>query len=336
AARHLDVPPVAFTGFFEEGPAYDEREHARRAAAEAGVRLVEVPIRAADLLAHLRELAVALEGPIAGPGSLPQLVVAGRAREEVTVLVTGQGGDEIFGGYARTRIAWLAGAGKLDPAKLPAGLEGYRPLVARLSSGGGSDLADRYFRLVHRGGGLEDLLGDATRERFDAYDARSAFGDAFRREDGDDFHRMSSWERRALLPALLHVEDRVTMARSLESRVPLLDPALVSLAARIPSRIAFGEAESKRILRIAARGLAPASAIDRRDKMGFPVPLGEWAAGPLAADLRERLEDGPLVSAGILAPGAPERLLAGAGGHGRHLWFFLLLSEWMDATGARP
>jgi asparagine synthase (glutamine-hydrolysing) len=70
--------------------------------------------------------------------------------------------------------------------------------------------------------------------------------------------------------------------------------------------------------------------------MGFPVPLGRWARGPLREALRERLRDGPLVPAGILAPGAPERLLEAAGGHGRHLWFFLLLSEWMDGTGARP
>ena len=70
--------------------------------------------------------------------------------------------------------------------------------------------------------------------------------------------------------------------------------------------------------------------------MGFPVPLGPWARGPLREELRERLEDGPLVREGILRAGAPERLLDAAGGHGRHLWFFLLLSEWMSATGARP
>jgi len=337
AAASNGTPPIAFTGYFEDGPEYDERGHARRAAAEAGVDLVTIPIRPGDLLTHLRELAVALEGPIAGVGSFPQLVVAGRAREEVTVLVTGQGGDEVFGGYARMRIAWLRRQGRLDPDRLPEGLGGYRPLVRHLlANGNGESLADGYFRLVFRGGGLESLLGDAIRERFAAYDARAAFGDAFHEEDGDPFHRMTSYERRILLPALLHVEDRVTMARSLESRVPLLDPALVALAARIPSRIAFGDGELKRILRIAADGLAPPSAVSRRDKMGFPVPLGRWARGPLRRSLTERLNDGPLVREGILAAGAPERLLEAAGGHGRHLWFFLLLSEWMDATGARP
>jgi len=336
AATENGTKPTAFTGYFEDGPEYDEREHARRAAAEAGVRLVEIPIRPEHLVDHLAELAVMLEGPIAGVGSLPQLVVAGRAREEVTVLVTGQGGDEIFGGYARIRIACLAAEGRLDPDRLPPGLTAYRPLVDHLLAGNGASLADRYFRLVFRGGGLTELLGDAIRERFSAYDARAAFGDVFRTEDRDAFHRMTSYERRVLLPALLHVEDRVTMARSLESRVPLLDPALVALAARIPSRVAFGDGELKRILRIAADGIAPPSAVARRDKMGFPVPLGRWARGPLRSFITERLNDGPLVSEGILAPGAPERLLEAAGGHGRHLWFFLLLGDWMAETGARP
>jgi hypothetical protein len=70
--------------------------------------------------------------------------------------------------------------------------------------------------------------------------------------------------------------------------------------------------------------------------MGYPVPLDEWARGPLRTALRERLEDGPLVEAGLLAPGAAERLAGTGGGHGRLLWFFLVLSEWMRETGVRP
>ena len=69
--------------------------------------------------------------------------------------------------------------------------------------------------------------------------------------------------------------------------------------------------------------------------MGFPVPLGPWAMGPLRDRLLTLLVDGPLVSTGILAEGGPKRLIDGADGHGRHLWFFLVLSEWMAATGVR-
>ncbi len=325
----------AFTGYFDEGPDFDERPHARRAAAEAGLRLTEVRVAAQDFARGLRPLAVALEGPVAGPGSLAQAVTVAKAAESVTVLLTGQGADETFGGYARHRLAVLALGGRLDPDSLPPDLVPYAPLARRLRGIGGS-LDDVFFHLVHRGDGAAPLLGEALAERFAAFDARERFAGLFRREDGDPFHRMASFERRTLLPALLHVEDRVAMARSVESRVPLLSPALVDLSARVPPEIAFDAGEGKRILRRAARGVAPAGAVERRDKKGFPVPVDLWARGVLRSEILRRLREGPLVAEGLLAPDAPERLVDGAGGHGRHLWFFLILSEWMAATGLRP
>jgi asparagine synthase (glutamine-hydrolysing) len=334
AARESGRPLLAFTGYFPEGDAYDERAHSRPVAEELGLQLVEVIIKPEDLLDHLRELAITLEGPIAGPGSFAQLMVARAAKDRVTVLLGGQGADETFGGYARHRIAWLEERGRLDPDALPHDLFAYGPLVRHfLADGVGEPFEDRFFRLVYRGEGMEDLIGPVLRDAWEEYDPREAFRAAFRKEDGDPFHRMVSFERRHLLPALLHVEDRVTMARSLESRVPLLDPALVAISARIPSRTAFADGELKRILRIAARGLAPRGPVERLRKMGFPVPLGRWARGPLRKPLLERLMDGPLVREGILAADAPNRLLETAGGHGRHLWLFLLLSEWMEGTG---
>jgi asparagine synthase (glutamine-hydrolysing) len=336
ATREAGPGLPAFTGYFEEGPAYDEREYARVAAKEIGLDLHEVAITPDDLPTHIRRLAVALEGPIAGPGSLPQFVTDARAAKEVTVVLTGHGADETFGGYARHRLAWLDERGELDPDRLPEGLSAYRPLALHLQAGGrAGNFEERFFRMVYRGGEVRSLAGPVLAEALDAFDPKAAFADAFKTEDGDPFHRMVSFERRHLLPALLHVEDRVGMANSIESRVPLLSPRILALAARIPPEIAFG-GELKRIFKQAARGVAPDRLVDRRDKMGFPVPLGRWAAGPLETALRELLNAGPLVDLGILAPGAPERLLTGAGGHGRHLWFFLCLSEWMAATGARP
>jgi len=337
AARAAGTGIPAFTGWFAEGPAFDERPHARRAAEEIGLPLVEVPITPEDLTKNLRRLAVALEGPIAGPGSLPELIVARRAAEQVKVILNGQGADEVFGGYARHRIAVLESEGRLDPDHLPPDIATYGPLVRHLrAADAGGSFADVFFRLVHRGDGLLPLLGPAVADAFRAFDARAAFGQVFEKEPGGPFRRMVAFERRTLLPALLHVEDRVSMAASIESRPPLLSPGVVECAERIPPEIAFGDAEPKRILRLAAEGLAPPSAVRRRDKMGFPVPLGEWARGPLRDEFLAILRDGPLVPAGILAPDAPQELIDGAGGHGRHLWFFLILSEWMAATGVSP
>ncbi len=335
AAEEAGPGLPAFTGYFLEGPAYDERQYARVAAREIGLDLIEVPITPDDLLRNIRRLAVALEGPMAGPGSLPQLVTDARAGEQVTVILTGHGADETFGGYARHRLAWLADRDALDPDALPDGLKAYRPLALHLlADDGARGSEDRFFRLVHRGVDLDPIVGPELADALGRFDARAAFARAFAGVSRDPFHRMVSYERRHLLPALLHVEDRVGMAHSIESRVPLLSPRIVSLAARIPPEIAFG-GELKRILKRAARGVAPDALIDRRDKMGFPVPLGLWAAGPLRDRLLTLLRDGPLVSARILDEGAPQRLLDGAGGHGRHLWFFLVLSEWMAATGVR-
>jgi asparagine synthase (glutamine-hydrolysing) len=337
AVREAGRALPAFTGYFDEGPEFDERPHARRAAEEAGLALVEVEVRPADLVARLRELAVALEGPIAGPGTLPQLVTASRAAADVRVLLTGQGADEVFGGYARHRLVLLAAEGRLDPERLPEDLAGYRPLARRLfGAGPGATAADLFFRLVHRGDGAEGLLGPAFAEHYRSFDARAAFDGVFEAESGSAFRRMASFERRTLLPALLHGEDRVSMRCSVESRVPLLAPGVVALSARMPSCLLCTADEGKRILRRAARGLAPPSAVARRDKMGFPVPLARWAGSPLGEWFLAVLTAGPLVSAGILAPDAPGDLVAMAGGHGRHLWFFLLLSEWMEAAGVRP
>jgi asparagine synthase (glutamine-hydrolysing) len=337
AARATGAALPAFTGYFADGPAFDERDHARRAARETGLSLEEVQVRPADLLDSLGVLGTALEGPIAGPGALPQLVVARAASRRVRVVLTGQGADELFGGYARHRIALLDADGRLDANRLPPDLAAYRSLALRLPEGAGrGDFAGRAFRLVYRGGGLEELLGPAVLDAWRAYDAEAAFRDAFGPEGAGSARRLVRFERRYLLPALLHVEDRVTMVHSVESRAPLLTPRLLELSERIPAERHVDGTGLKRMLRRAAEGLAPACAVARRDKMGFPVPLGEWARGPLRAALRERLEDGPLVASGILRPGVTESLLEGAGSHGRHLWLFLVLSEWLDATGVRP
>src|SRR4029453_8466703 len=93
-------------------------------------------------------------------------------------------------------------------------------------------------------------------------------------------NRMLNFDLAASLPALLQVEDRVSMAVSLESRVPLLDYRIVELAATIPPALKLAGGEMKNILRRTCEGLLPGSIVARRDKMGFPVPLQQWARGP--------------------------------------------------------
>ena len=92
---------------------------------------------------------------------------------------------------------------------------------------------------------------------------------------------MTHFDFKCLLPALLHVEDRMSMAHGLESRVPLLDHPLVEFAATVPADVKFAGGETKHLLKRAFGGELPKPILNRRDKMGFPVPLKEWFAGEL-------------------------------------------------------
>ncbi|RME95009.1 MAG: asparagine synthase, partial [Alphaproteobacteria bacterium] len=95
------------------------------------------------------------------------------------------------------------------------------------------------------------------------------------------FDRMTHFDFKCLLPALLQVEDRMSMAHGLESRVPLLDHALVEFAATVPADVKFKDGQMKNMIKVAFGDVLPQQLLQRRDKMGFPVPLKEWYAGEL-------------------------------------------------------
>jgi len=257
---------VAYHGrVAEEG--CDESGWARAAAEALGLPLVEVPVTAEACLAAFPDVVRALEEPAAGPGALAQWVVAGRAARDVRVVLSGCGGDELFGGYAR--------AAALLRDEPPPGLEAYAPLFARVR---GLDGADRAFRLL-------DRRSPALYTR-DFLDAHPAPGDEFRARFAEGGLSPDAAAARAeleiVLPALLHVEDRVTMAFSLEGRVPLLDRRLLRTAMRLPPEARVdGTGRLKALLRDAAAPSLPGAVRGRTDKMGFPLPLGDWIArGP--------------------------------------------------------
>jgi asparagine synthase (glutamine-hydrolysing) len=137
---------------------------------------------------------------------------------------------------------------------------------------------------------------------------------------------MMRFDFATLLPALLQVEDRVSMAHGLETRVPFLDPPLVALAEAIPAALKLKDGQMKSILRQAFAGLLPPAVARRRDKMGFPVPLAEWVAG----DLRDFVHD---LFGSAAARQRPylraDAILAGlAGASSRKLWGLISLEIW--------
>jgi asparagine synthase (glutamine-hydrolysing) len=297
AARRQGPGFLGFTGKFSADPACDESRYARALAAARGFTLHEVDITAADFVQTIEKVVYHLDCPVAGPGSFPQYVVSGAARRHCTVLLGGQGGDEIFGGYARYLIAHFEQCIKaaIDGTAPSAGaivtyesiranlgaLREYKPLLQEFWREGLFEDPDRrYFRLIDRSGGLDDEINWAA---LGPYSPFETFREIFRGHDGPRasyFDAMTRFDFKTLLPALLHVEDRVSMAHGLEARVPLLDHSLVELVATIPAGIKFKDGTMKRVLRSAMGHVLPVSIVNRRDKMGFPVPLHDWLARP--------------------------------------------------------
>ena len=338
ASRELSAPIHVFTGAFDV-PGFDEREHARAVAAEIGAVSHEVVITPQDLADALPKAVRAMDEPMAGPGLLPQWFVSRLASQHVKVVLGGQGGDELFSGYVRHLILRLElalaesikdGATQALRTLAPhlAALDGYGPLLRRhFATGLFQPLPERYFALMHRGSGLADVLSgdvreavrrDAPRERFLA-----AFGGAT-----DTVAGAVRFDRRVFLPALLEVEDRASMAWSVESRVPLLDRRLLAFVDACTDDVLFGDGELKFLLRRAAWPVLPAAARARNDKMGFPVPLAQWAHGPMESFFRDLLCDTTARSRGLYDPRGIERVLAGESVEARHLWALVNVELW--------
>ncbi len=287
---------AAFTGKFSEDPRYDESAYARLVAGQRGLELHEVDIGVADFIEQIENVAYHMDYPAAGPGSFPQYMVSRAAGEQVKVILGGQGGDEVFGGYTRYLIAYfeqcIKGAidGTLHDGNFVVtyesiipnlvALRNYKPLMRDFwSEGLFEDLDARYFRLINR---AHDVANEVDVEALGDYSPFETFREIF---NGDNvgheayFDKMTHFDFKTLLPALLQVEDRVSMAHGLESRVPLLDHRLIELAATIPADVKFKDGHMKHAFKRATDKIVPKQVLERTDKMGFPVPLSEWMGG---------------------------------------------------------
>lgn len=347
AARQGAGNYAGFTGKFSLSLKYDESRYARALAEWRGFPLHEIDITAQNFIDHLGDVIYHLDYPVAGPGSFPQYMVSQLAAKHRKVVLGGQGGDEIFGGYVRYLIAYfeqciksaIHGTHKTGnfivtyESIIPnlGTLKGYEPMLQEFwREGLFEDLDRRYFRLINRA----PSLGKEVRwEMLDGYDVFESFRKIFRADNvGKEsyFDSMTHFDFKTLLPALLQVEDRVSMAHGLESRVPFLDHPLVELAATMPSNIKFKDGHMKHVLRETMTAHLPAAITQRQDKMGFPVPLSEWVCGPARdfvwdilsskASLERETIDNRVVLAGLEKE--PQ--------FGRKLWGLLSLELWQQ------
>ena len=234
-------------------------------------------------------------------------MVSQEAAEQVKVILGGQGGDEIFGGYTRYLVAYfeqcIKGAidGTLDSGNFVVTYESIIPNLVRCgttsrccaSSGrraSSSELDARYYRLINRAHHVEDEVDVAALGDYSPFETFQEIFNGPNVGHQAYFDKMTHFDFKTLLPALLQVEDRVSMAHGLESRVPLLDHRLIELAATIPADIKFRDGDMKHIFKKATEPILPERITERKDKMGFPVPLSEWMRG----DAKDFVDGHPL------------------------------------------
>jgi len=346
AARHSPSILTCFTGAFRDAPGFDETPYAREVARKAGAISREIYPSSVDFVDSISDLVYHMDEPAGGPGLFPQFMVAREAARHVKVVLGGQGGDEIFGGYARYTIAYLEQAlkGAITETNdegehivslksilpnLPV-LREYTPLLGRFwQSGLFEPMAGRYFRLIDRSAGDRSMFSADFKAGFDDERIFGRFLAVFDHPQTLSYYnKMVHFDLKTSLPALLQVDDRMTMACGLESRSPLLDRRIAELVTAIPPNMKFHGGELKHILKAVAKDILPPAVFQRKDKMGFPVPLHLWVRDGLKGFVRDTLLSKACRERGIFDSKAVERLMDREEAYGRTLWGLLNIELW--------
>ena len=337
AAEETPEPLHTFTIGFEER-SFDERADARRVAERYGTEHHELLVRPEPELL-LRALAEAFDEPFADSSALPTYLVSQLAAEHVKVALSGEGGDELFGGYYTYQADLIAD--RLAPVA-----RAVRPLVEALPSSSRKASLDykakRFVRAAHlppleRHHGWKEIFSADVRSELTG--RRAAF-------DPVDVYRTRYAETAAapqlarlqdvdfgvyLVDDLLVKTDRASMAHSLEVRVPFLDPVVTNLAFALPTRLKVRGLTKKVLLRKAAAPFLPKEIVHGR-KRGFSIPAAAWLRGELEPFARETLSPSVLQRQGFFQPEPVGRLLdehvAGKEDWSRQLWGLLAFTLW--------
>ncbi len=353
-SRLSERPVQTFSvGFDAPGP-YSELPFARRVAEHCHTDHREITVGPEDLLRELPSLVWHQDEPLSEPAAIPTYMVSRLARETVTVVLTGEGGDELFAGYPKYAVEpWARRLATLPGPLRDAFLSG---VVDRLP------FAFRKLQVVGRSARFRDeperlaawfagFVGE-ERERLLAPSLRAhaaAGVEPFRAALADSparsgLDRMLDVDLRVWLADDLLVKmDKMSMAASIEARVPLLDLPLIEWAMRLGPEHKVRGLEGKVLLKRLARKLLPVEVVDR-PKVGFTVPLSPWFRGPLRTLLADTLLAGRCLQRGWFDPASVratvDEHLSGRRDRARELWTLLTLElwhqAWVDGDGVRP
>ncbi len=335
----------------EEG-ALDDVRYAKIAAEEFKASHQEI-ILDPDVVDLLPRMVRHLEDPVADPAAINCYLVCKAARETSTVLLSGTGADELFGGYRKYAAESLAHRYRMIPGPLRSALlepvarnlpisighKGFRSVrfAKKFLRYANASPFDRFlgYTTYYDAPELEELLGGDPTGAIDPYMGVQALRDAWDRRRTDQvIDQMTYVDLKYYLPGLgLAYMDKASMAASVEVRVPLIDDEVVDLVARLPDRYKVDGLRTKVLLRRAMKGRIP-DVILRRPKVPFAAPIRTWLRRDLAPMISDCLSPGQVLSRSLLNPGVVYRLLRehrqGWEDHSLRIWALLTLEIWVQ------
>ena len=353
AAARAVAPGHHFKTFsigFEE-PTYSEESFARAVAKHLGTEHHQFTFSATDAQTLVPQLGTLLDEPLADPAFLPTLHLARHTRAEVTVALSGDGGDELLCGYptflAVAPLRWMRHLPRAAVA-VTEQLVDALPSSSRYGSPG--FLLKQFFRgaahapdvaiQIMMGGLARDeqrqLLSPSVRAAVGPFDPHGDVAVVMAGAPADDpISRLIYHHAKLYLAGQTLVKmDRGTMAYAVEARAPFLDPDLVELACSMPPAMKLRGFTTKYALKRALAGRLPPAILTRR-KQGFGVPIAQWLRGPLRPMMEEALDPARVRRIGLLDPGRVSSLMAehvaGQRDHRRVLWSLLVFDLWRDA-----
>ncbi len=354
-ARHSSGPVRTFSIGFDDD-SYDELVFARQVAAQFGTRHIEFTVKPSAINV-LPQLVRQYDEPFADASAIPTWYVSQLAREHVTVVLNGDGGDESFAGYDRyvansyaERLRFLAPLlgssavrGLLD--RLPHGATSastrwrLKRFVAQLSRS--PEARNAAWLAQFDPEAKASLYSSAFRAQTGLRDAEHVLYDQFKASDAPDFlSAVLDADVQSYLPDTLLVKvDIATMAHALEARSPFLDHTLMEFAARIPMNLKLRGGQTKRILKRALRGTVPDAVLDRR-KMGFNAPVDRWLKGELRDMANDLLRSNRAHARGWFRPEFVNRMLdeheRGTRNWHVQIWNLMMLESWLREFVDQP
>ncbi len=345
--RIRQAPVETFAVGYEEA-AFSELQYAKDVAAHIGTEHHEVRVSRTEFFDALPNLIWHEDEPIVWPSSVALYFVARLARERVTVVLTGEGSDETLGGYGRySRTLWNTSADSIYRGVTPSFLRRQvrqaiqsQMLGARLQKRlehtflgrDGERWESMYFDNFYSAFPSQEQAGLLTPEALQA--AGNPYANAmgyWENASGDLLHKLLYTDMKTYLVELLMKQDQMSMAASIESRVPFLDHVLVEQAMRIPTKYLINGLSGKMVLKRALEDILPHDILYRK-KMGFPTPWSQWLQGDQLNEVEQMLTSDRSLARGLFQPDALRGIFAEhrkrRRDHTDRIWRLMNLEMW--------